>query len=119
MTLSGLSYDQKLALVALLELFTMADGVVTEGEVSQINKIAEEFGDEEYRELMDEADNRFADVEMLKSSLETIKEQAAQELIFGILMEEVMTAPATVHSPELLDWLKDTWNIEVTEAPAE
>jgi hypothetical protein len=116
MTLSGLSYDQKLALVALLELFAMSDGVVTEGEKREINKIVSEFGDDEYRELMNEADSRFDGVEMLKSSLETIKEKAAQELIYGIVMEEVMSAPATVHPPELLDWLKTEWNIEITDA---
>ena len=116
MTLSGLSYDQKLGLVALLELFAMSDGVVTEGEAKQINKIAEGLGDEEYRELMEEADSRFEDVGMLKSSLETIKERAARELIYGLVMEEVMSAPATTHSPELLDWLKAEWEIIVTEA---
>ena len=116
MTLTGLSHEQKLALVALLELFAMSDGVVSEGEVKQINRIAEGLGDEEYRELMNEADTHFEDVEMLKESLLTIKERAARELIYGILMEEVMSAPTTAHSPELLDWLKSEWDIEVTEA---
>lgn len=116
MTLSGLSHDQKLGLVALLELFVMSDGVVTEGETKEINKIAGELGDEEYRELMNEADTQFDDVEMLKSWLQAIKERSARELIYGIVMEEVMSSPTTVHSPGLLDWLKGEWNITVTEA---
>ena len=116
MTLTGLSHEQKLALVALLELFAMTDGVVTEGEVKQINRIADGLGEEAYRDLINEADSHFEDVEMLKASLQTIKERAARELIFGILMEEVMSAPATTHSPELLDWLKSEWDIEVTDA---
>ncbi len=116
MTLSGLSHDQKLGLVALLELFAMSDGVISEGESKQINKIAEELGDEEYRELMEETDSQFADIEMLKSWLEAIKERGACELIYGMVMEEVMSAPATVHRPELLDWLKTVWEIKVTEA---
>ena len=115
MTLSGLSHDQKLGLVALLELFAMSDGVVSESETKQINKIVEGLGDEEYRKLMDEADTQFADVDMLKSWLEAIKERGARELIYGLVMEEVMNAPTTVHT-ELLDWLKSEWNIQVTDA---
>lgn len=116
MTLTELSHDQKLALVALVELFTMADGVVSDGEAAQINKIAEALGDEEYRELLDETETRFADVDMLKASLQTINEQGARELIYGLVMEEVMTSPSTTHGPDLLDWLKAEWNVAVSEA---
>jgi hypothetical protein len=116
MTLSQLSHEQKVALVALLELFTMADGTVSEGEAAQINQIAEGLGDAQYRELLDESEQRFNDVEMLKASLLTIQERGARELIYGLLMEEVMNAPSTSHRPELLDWLKDEWSIEVKDA---
>ena len=116
MTISGLSHDEKLALVALLEVLAMADGVVEDTEIQQINRIAEELGDEEYRELLNEADERFKDIEMLKSSLTTIRERAARELIYGLLLEEVMTAPAPGSHTDLLDWLKKTWEIKVLEA---
>lgn len=119
MTISGLSYEQKLALVALLELFVMADGEVTEGEIKEINQIAEALGDEEYRELMNEADSRFKDIENLKELLKTIKERAARELIYGLLLEEVMTAPSPAKIPDILDWIKNEWQIEVTEAAPE
>ena len=116
MTLSQLSHEQKLALVALLELFTMADGTVSEGEVAQINLIAEALGDTEYRALLDETETRFADVEMLKASLATVEERAARELIYGTLLQEVMSAPTASHRPELLEWLKVEWSVEVEEA---
>ncbi len=116
MTLLQLDHEQKLALVAMLELFAMADGIVSDGEAAQINTIAEGLGDEAYRELLNEAEVRFADVDMLKSSLLTIKERGARELIYGLLMEEVMNSPAVGPSPELLDWLKDTWEIDVSDA---
>jgi len=115
MTLSQLSHEQKLALVALLELFTMADGRISDGEVAQINQIADGLGDTAYRELLDEAESRFGDVEMLKESLLTIKERGARELIYGLLMEEVMISPTSSPSPEILAWLKQAWSIEVSE----
>ncbi len=116
MTLTELSHEQKLALVALLELFTMADGTVSDGEVAQINRIADGLGDVAYRDLLDETEERFADVEMLKASLLAINERAARELIYGLVMEEVMNSPSTIPSPELLDWLKEKWEIEVSDA---
>ncbi len=116
MTLSQLSHEQKLALVALLELLTMSDGTVSDGEADQINLIAEELGDEVYRELLNESETRFSDVDMLKESLTTIHERAARELIYGLLMEEVINAPSASHRPELLDWLKAEWAIEVNES---
>jgi len=116
MTLTELSHEQKLALVALLELFTMADGTVSDGEVAQINRIADGLGDVAYRDLLDETEERFADVEMLKASLLAINERAARELIYGLVMEEVMHSPSTIPSPELLDWLKEKWEIEVSDA---
>jgi len=119
MTISGLSYEQKLALVALLELFVMADGLVTEGEVKEINQIASELGDAEYRELMNEADARFKGIDNLKELLTTIRERAARELIYGLVLEEVMSAPSPTKVPEILDWLKAEWQIEVSEAEPE
>ncbi len=116
MTLTQLSHEQKLALVALLELFTMADGTVSDGEVAQINRIADGLGDEAYRELLDETAERFADVEMLKASLLTINERAARELIYGFVLEEVMSSPSTTPIPDLLEWLRGEWQIEVSDA---
>jgi len=116
MTLTELAHEQRLALVPLVELYTMADGMVSDGEAAQINRIAEALGDTEYRELLDETEERFADVEMLKASLQTIQEKGARELIYGLVMEEVMSSPSTTHGPELLDWLKDEWGIKVSEA---
>jgi hypothetical protein len=116
MTLLQLDHEQKLALVALMELFALADGSVSESEESQINQVADTLGDDAYRELLDEAESRFADIDMLKGLLLTIKERGARELIYGMVMEEVMSSPSPVQSPDLLDWLKDEWDIEVSDA---
>lgn len=116
MTLTELSHEQKLALVALLELLTMADGTVSEGEADQINQIAEALGDEEYRELLDETEEQFADVETLKDALQTIHAREPRELIYGLVMEEVMNSPSTTPSPEILEWLGAEWEITVSEA---
>ena len=116
MTIADLEYAHKLALAALFELVTMADGEVIEPEAEQINRIAGELGEEEYRKLLDKAEEKFTGLEELKAALQAIENQEARETIFGVVLEEVMESPATTRSSDLLDWLKNTWNIEVKEA---
>jgi len=115
MTLDDLDHEQKLALVALLELFAMADNSITEHEEAEISTVADHFGNETYRALLDEVDERFPNEQRLQSFLETIREQAAQELIYGMVMEESMNAPTIHPRTDFLDWLRSTWNIEVRE----
>ena len=59
MELTGLTKKELLGLVALMEDVAMANGAVTDGERVRIDRIAEMLGDEEYRELLEEADERF------------------------------------------------------------
>ena len=116
MTIADLKHEERVALAALLELCTMADGEVTEPEAEQLGKIVAELGEDEYRKLLDEADEKFDGLEGLKTALTAITNQEARELIFGLVLEEVMESPATSHSSDLLDWLKNTWGIEVKDA---
>jgi len=111
-TINDLTHDQKVALVGLVEAIVLADGLVSETECAGIGKLAEELGDNAYRALLDEVDNRFEDVDALKSFLETIDDQDARELIYGTAWEESMACPDTHHTEtELLEWLKNTWDI--------
>ena len=116
MTIADLTYEHKLALAALFELVTMADGEVIDPEAEQINRIAEVLGEEEYRKLLDEAEEKFGGIEELKEALRAVEQQEIREIIFGVILEEVMESPATARSSDLLDWLQNTWNIEVKEA---
>ncbi len=115
MTLTDLGHEQKLALVALLKLFAMSDNAISEGEQAEINQVAAAFGDATYRDLLDEVDQRFADEARLQAFLTTIRERGARELIYGIVMEESMCAPSLHPRTDLLDWLREAWQITVDE----
>jgi len=113
MTISDLSHKQRIALVALMEAVAMADGSVTEGESSRIGAVAEALGDDEYRRLLNEADERFEDLDHLKQFLETIADRNARELIFGTIWEEAVADPTIVHrESELLQWLSGAWGVD-------
>jgi uncharacterized tellurite resistance protein B-like protein len=113
MSIASLTEDQQIALVALFKTVAMADGEVSGGETTQIDKIAVALGNETYRRLLDQAESRFRGVEDLKRFLATIDDDAARNLIYGTVWEESMADPAREASEsELLDWLAATWNIK-------
>lgn len=114
MKLRDLPHDQKLALVALLDLVTMDDGEVTEEEEAEIGHVAEELGEGVFRQLVDEAEETFENAEDLKAFLETVTEEDAREVIYGTVIEEA-TAKASLSrtGSDLLEWLARSWHIDV------
>jgi len=120
MRIENLSHEQRIALVALVEAMAISDGAISEGEERKIGQVAEALGDEAYRSLLDEAEQRFADREQLREFLKTVTDAAAQELIYGAVMEEAVTVPSVDHAAsELLNWLKGAWDIRVEMGPDE
>ena len=119
MELADLSHDQKIALVALMEAVAMSDTDVTEAEQREIGEVARALGDQEYRSLMEEADERFADLDSLKVFLQAVEDQEARELIYGTVWEEAIANP--VLNPiesVLLDWLAREWDLQKPSSDA-
>jgi len=111
--LDELTGDEKLALVALLKRFVAEDGEVSEDEVDAVGSIAAALGEEEYRRLVDAADERLQEDEALRAFLESITRQDARETIYGIVFEAAVGEALQGLEPEMLDWLAETWDIEV------
>lgn len=113
MTISDLSHDQQVALVALVRALVMSDGMVIAPELKGISELAGTLGDEAYRALFDEADRRVTDLETLKQCLASIEDAEARALIFGTAWEEAVADPDVNHTEsELLGWLAGTWSIQ-------
>jgi hypothetical protein len=118
MTVSELSHDEQLALVALMEAVAITDDIVSDTEDAEIGKVASALGDETYRGLVAESEKRFADIEQLKAFLIAIRRQESRELILEEVMEEAGGAAAFNHADaELLNWLAKTWDIPVENVP--
>lgn len=116
MELTDLTRNQQFGLVALIEKIAMSDGTVAEGEQKEIGKIADKLGEDKYRELLDDVDERIQDKAALREFLTTITDQEARDLIYGTAMEESMLAPSVNHEQsELLEWLKGEWSIRIED----
>lgn len=118
MELTGLTRKQQVALTALMEAVAVSDGQITDGEQREIGLVAVALGEDTYQDLLDEADELFPDVETLKTFLGTVKHQDARDLIFGTVMEEVLSEPSVQHEKfALIEWLAKAWNINVEIKP--
>ena len=111
MELKDLTKEERVALVALIELVTEADAVVTNEEANSIDAVVEALGDEAYDEAADEIDRRFDDQMQLREFLPTITRQAARELIYATALEAAMVNSVDPREGELLDWLAGCWGI--------
>jgi uncharacterized membrane protein YebE (DUF533 family) len=117
MKISELTHEQQIALVGIIEAMAMSDGNIDEFEQKTIGQMATEFGDEAYRNLINEADEKYPTLEHLKLFLITITNQEARETIYGVAMQDAMLAPAINHLQSgMLEWLRDNWDITVEEA---
>jgi len=92
----------------------MADKTVSLPEQDVLSTVVAAVGEEMYRALLEDADNRFENLEALKRDLTEISDQGAREVIYGTVWEEAVASPSVNHQEsELLAWLASTWAITV------
>ncbi len=113
MELTDLTHDEQLALVALIELVVAADRAVSDEERAEVARVAGIVGDESYRALADEADERFADEQSLRAFLTALHRQEARELIYGTLLEVALPDTIDTRESSFLGWLAKAWSITV------
>jgi hypothetical protein len=113
MEISDLDHDERLALVALIELIVGSDAEVSDDEEAEIDRVAAAFGDEDYRALANEADERFVDEDALRSFLAAIGRQEAREVIYGTALAAALPDAVDERESALLDWLAETWGVTV------
>jgi hypothetical protein len=113
MELNELTPEERVALVALLELAVEADATVSEDEVDELREIVEAVGEESYRAAAAEVDTRFQSEDELKAFLQTITRQEARELIYEAVLEAALPDAIGAREAALLDWLAKEWAVTV------
>jgi hypothetical protein len=113
MELRELTHDERLALVALLELVVESDRNPADGEVGEIERVIEALGREDYRQLVAEVDRRFPTEAELRAFLPAIVRQEARDLIYGTALDTAIEDGVDVWESKLLEWLAKLWNVHV------
>ena len=119
MDLGELEYDERLALLGLMGQVAAADKAASSGEAESMNAVAAAFGEEKYREYIDEVESRFDDGDSLKAFMVTIDRREARELIYGTVLDLAMANTVSPVEESILEWLAKEWEIEVSsDSPA-
>lgn len=113
MELCELNHDERLALVALLELVLESDRTAADGEVAEIDRVIDALGREEYQRLVTEVDRRFPTEVELQAFLPSIVRQDARDLIYGTALDTAIEDAVDMFESRLLDWLAKLWNVRV------
>ncbi len=113
MELHELNHDERLALVALLELVLESDRRTVDGEVAEIDRVIDALGRPEYQQLVDEVDRRFPTEVELQAFLPSIVRQDARDLIYGTALDTAIEDAVDMFESQLLDWLAKLWNVRV------
>ena len=111
--IKDLDADERLALVALVQVLAEADSYVTDPEAQQLRAIMRDLGQKAYQEASDEADRRFEDADALKTFLRSIERQDARELIYATALDVVLSDARVDPEKEILEWLSRAWHIKV------
>lgn len=116
MKLADLNVDERTALVGLVKAVVLSDSIVSQDEIEEVREIVNAFGEESYRHLLDAFESRFPNEETFKVFLKTVVRQDARELIYGTVVTGAAADAIEGHESELLSWLAETWNVEMTVA---
>jgi len=113
MTLDDMTQQEKLVLVGLARLMVRLDHEFTEEEAGALAHLIDELGSDQFWKLIDES-SALEDEAIRKAAAE-IEREEAQEMIYGSLYEVAIAGSIDEGENELLDWLEETWNLEVQD----
>lgn len=117
MELKDLNQDERVALVALIEMMVQSDTRVSDNEAVRVALDAAELGPAAYRAAVEELDRRFPDESDLRAFLTTITRQEARELIYATALDAALADTPDVAEVKVLDWLAGLWKISTRIEP--
>lgn len=109
-----LSHDEKIVLIGLCKYIINSDGVVTQGELETMNKIAEELGFEDYHKTFDEADSFITSIEQLKEKIDSLKGSGNKQKILKYAIQ-LSRSDAHIKNDEMdiIVFAADSWDIDI------
>jgi uncharacterized tellurite resistance protein B-like protein len=113
MELNELTADERIALVALLELVVAADGDVSYEELAQIKRVMHAVGDRAYREAVKAADERFESDDVALAFITAVERPEARALIYETAIEAAVAHGVAGRESELLTQIQKRWRVPV------
>ena len=117
MNLDDMTREEKLTLVGLARLMVRLDYQFSQEEAGALGHLIDELGDEQFWKLVEDSAGIAPDD--LRERAAGITSEDAQEMIYGSLYEIAIAGSIDPSENDLLDWLEDTWGLEVSDIEAD
>ncbi|MFK7989078.1 MAG: TerB family tellurite resistance protein [Sandaracinaceae bacterium] len=109
--LPDLSNAELIVLAGLLRLMMMADHVVTNEELSSVDRIGRTLGltDSGWSEIWEQAAEDLADADDVRAAAASLARPAAREAVYEMLYRLADSDSIADEEWDLLEWLDETW----------
>lgn len=116
MKLSEMTDDEQQALGSLVRVIVGVDGKYSPEESAGLQQAAEELGEEEFWQLMDDAGHQRHTEDIIKGQARAVARKEARETIYGVLFGIATAGSIVGEEAAILDWLAGTWSLETPSA---
>jgi len=109
-----MSADEKKVLIGICKYIMSSDGMITEEEIDQLNRIAKDAGIDDYNELFDQVDREITSEEALQQKIDSLKNSPNLKKIirYSIQMSRIDSL-ITYDEIDILVYAADSWGIDL------
>lgn len=109
MEYKDLTPEERLVLVALLELIIRADKNYTVEEAAEVERISVALGPGVYKAAVDEARLRLSTLGAVRGPALAVKRPEARELILTAVQDMAVVDEVVEEEIQIVDWLATLW----------
>jgi hypothetical protein len=109
-----LSQAEKVVLIGICRYIINSDGVVTDPELAEMNRIAEEMGFDDYQKSFDESDRLITSIDTLQEKIDSLKKSGNQRKILEHAIQ-LSRCDACIKSDEvdIIVYAADSWDFDI------
>ncbi len=111
MKISEMTDVEKLALGSLVRVIVGVDGKYTAEESTGLRQAAEELGEDDFWQVVDDSAHEHHTEEIVKDQARAVDRKEAQETIYGVLFSIATAGSIAREEGDVLDWLAGTWSL--------
>jgi hypothetical protein len=119
MKLADLTKAEQQAFFSLIRVIVRANSEFSAEEAAGLMDVAEELGSDEFQDMMNESAAWIIDEKTVKERARAVERKEIQEEIYGTLYTIATTDGTDAGENELLDWLAQTWDLDVSQVEPE
>ena len=118
-TTIDLTDDERLALAGLVRLMVKADGEFSPEEAGAVAEMAQDLGEAPFWAAIDRAAQELTDDDKIRAAARAVTRADARETIYGALLGLSQHGATTGGEDDLLEWLADEWELEISDVADE